>query len=68
MWLEIGEGTYVVLAISEKVYTTSLLQVEAEAILWASLLAVSGGWDVVDVESDSKSCIDVLRHNLLDVC
>ena len=56
------------MAISEKVYTTFLLQAEAEAILWASLLAVSGGWDVVDVESDSKSCIDVLRHNLLDVC
>jgi uncharacterized protein YbdZ (MbtH family) len=67
LWLEIGEGTYVVLAISEKVYTTSLLQAKAEAILWASLLVVSGGWDVVDVESDSKSCIDALRHNLLDV-
>ncbi len=52
----------VVLALSKKVNTTIPLQPEAEALFWASQLAVELGVDDVIFESESKECIHSLNN------
>jgi hypothetical protein len=56
----------VVLVMSKKVYTTSPLQAEAKAILWASLVASNSNMETICVESDSNLCIDALRCKIED--
>ena len=50
-----------VLAVSHKVKTTIPLQAEAEAIAWASRIAVNLEVDQIYIESDSKTCMDHIR-------
>ena len=57
----------IVLVMSKKVYTASPLQAEAEAILWASLVASNSNMEIVCVESDSKLCIDALQCKMEDI-
>ncbi|KAK9984384.1 hypothetical protein SO802_033909 [Lithocarpus litseifolius] len=57
----------VVFACSKRVNTTLPLQAEAEAIIWALNLVANLDVDSISIESDSKSCIDVLSCPNLDV-